>query len=981
MSAGVVEGSLAGRTREVQVIDAALRRVEQGEIAAIFVTGESGVGKTHFLAAVVDRVRARRAVVLAGACLDIGQAPFYALRLALRRFRDEPGWAGTPAAEAAGELITLLDGGVTGPDVAGDWLERISTGLSALTQGKPLVLVLDDLHWVDPTTRDLLKHLLAVPTGMRALVLGAVRAENLLGGHPVRLLLSEWRRRPSVQVLELTPLSRAETERLAEARAGRALQPAEAAEMWTRSNGNPFVVEGLARGLREGEKGLPESLREIALATLDALPAPARTVVRAIAAGVEPVEHDLLQQVVELDGNALIAALRTAVDQRIISDDTDGYRFRLGLFREALAEKFLIQERVQLHRRYAQAITQAPGGPERHARLAHHWRQAGEPQPALTAAVAAAEEAERRYGFAEGFAHWSSAVEIVRTARPSQLTGVDPVIVLRRAAEAAHCSGEHQQALALLGQLAARLADPLPGWLHVSRATYLAALGRPAKAEAEYQQALAGDCADRDRAAAAAHSADLLVRLGRYAAAGQRAREALDLARKVDDTSSLVLASAALGSSQAALDDPRAGRETVQEALRTAERCGRPDDIAGAYLHLAELLTGPLNELETGIQVARNGAERAEALGLGRTYGTRLLAAAANGLFRAGRWAEGEKVITEAFARRPSGSEAAELLLARCRLYLGYGDLDAAKRDLDAVDTLVSGAGGARYVLPLLTLRAGLAMWREDHAAAREAVREGLRLYENGCDDLAMLATLVWHGLRAEAEAETRADRRVPADKDAVRALRQAVERITKTRGSAAGPVPDAVTGYLALCAGELSRVEGGTDRGALARAVEVWSRAAEVWEQRQHPYPAAYARLRQADAGFAWRARNAGARAALQAAYQAACLLRARPLMEQVDALARHARVTLRDPGAEVAVPDQPAPSGAEPAGELARLTERELQVLALVAEALTNQQIARRLRISRATVGVHVTHILEKLQIHSRVQATAIFLRNRPD
>jgi tetratricopeptide (TPR) repeat protein len=417
----------------------------------------------------------------------------------------------------------------------------------------------------------------------------------------------------------------------------------------------------------------------------------------------------------------------------------------------------------------------------------------------------------------------------------------------------------------------------------------------------------------------------------------------------------VVLASAALGSSQAALDDPRAGRKTVEEALRIAERSGRSEDIVGAYLHLAELLTGPLNELETGIQVARNGAARAEALGLGRTYGTRLRAAAANGLFRVGRWAEGEQVITEAFARRPSGAEAAELLLARCRLYTGYGDLDAAERDLDAVDTLVAGAGGARYQLPLLTLRAGLAMWRGDHAAARRAVQEGLELFENGSDDLTVLATLVWHGLRAEAEA--RAGWRVPVDEDAVRALCQAVERLTKTRGTSAGPAPDTVTGYLALCAGELSRIEGGADRGAWARAAQVWSRAAQAWEQRQHPYPAAYARLRQADAGYAWRARNAEAKAALQAAYQAAFLLRARPLMKEMDELARRARVKLHEPIAEAAVPERPALPCGGPAGELARLTQRELEVLDLVAEGLTNQQI------------------------HSRVQATAIFLRNRPD
>ncbi|HET8658090.1 MAG TPA: AAA family ATPase [Micromonosporaceae bacterium] len=968
MSAAVGESLFIGRVRQVQAVVDAFRQVEQGETLAVVVTGESGVGKTRFLATVMQRLRADGAVVLSGGCLDIAQAPLYPLRQALRWFLAEAGEADTPSAGAAGDLVMLLDRGVVHPGAGGSWLERVTTRLSAITEGRPLVLALDDLHWADPTTRDLLKHLLAVPSGMRLLVLGAARAEYLVRDHPVQLLLLELLRRRSGRMVKLGPLVRAETEQLAEALVGRALALKEAAGIWERSRGNPFVAEGLARGLREGEVGLPESLREIAVATVDALPRDARTVVCAVAAGVEPVVYELLRRVVDLGEDALIAALRAAMDQRIIEDPGgEGYRFRLGLFKEALAAGFLSGERVALHRRYAQAITEAPGGHEQHARLAHHWRQAGELQPALAEAVAAAEEAEERYGFAEGFGHWTLALEIMDRAGSGQPGGVERVEVVRRAARAADRSGEHQQAVDLLGELAASLAGPAPCWLHIGRAGCLAALGRLAEAEAEYERVLAGECADQDRAAAAAQSAGLLVRLGRYAAAGQRAREALDLAQRIGDTSSVVVASAALGSSQAALDDPVAGRRTAEEALRAAERSGRHDDIMLAYLHLADLLTGPLDELEAGVAVARKGAARADALGLGRTYGTQLLAAAANGLFRLGRWGEGERVIAEAFAGRPSGTEAADLLLARSKLSIAYGDFEAGERDLDAATTLVAGGGGARYVLPLLTLRAGLAMWRGDHAAARQAVREGLAQFEHS-DGVISQAVLVWHGLRAEAEAA--AGGQVAVDDRAVGALHEAEERIAAVAAGRAGPVRQTVTGYLALCAGERSRIKGEPDP-------QVWARAADLWERSRHPYPAAYARLRQADAGYDRRTRNAAAAAALRSAHRVARQLGARELLDEISDLARRARVTLVEPGAGTAVPEQRE----RPSGELARLTERELEVLALVAQALTNQKIAKRLHIAPSTVGVHVSHILDKLQIHSRVQATAIFLRNRRD
>ncbi|PWU57651.1 LuxR family transcriptional regulator, partial [Micromonospora globispora] len=167
----------------------------------------------------------------------------------------------------------------------------------------------------------------------------------------------------------------------------------------------------------------------------------------------------------------------------------------------------------------------------------------------------------------------------------------------------------------------------------------------------------------------------------------------------------------------------------------------------------------------------------------------------------------------------------------------------------------------------------------------------------------------------------------------------------------------------------------------------ELWARSAAEWDRRNHPYPAAYSRLRQAEALLARRSKLATAGKLLRQAYQMAQGLGAVPLSSEIRTLAGRARVTLEErapAGAPVPAPRSPRPAApaAEPAvDELAVLTAREREVLAAVAEGLTNKEIGQRLFISERTIGVHVSHIFDKLQVRTRVQASAIFLRNRPE
>jgi DNA-binding CsgD family transcriptional regulator len=203
----------------------------------------------------------------------------------------------------------------------------------------------------------------------------------------------------------------------------------------------------------------------------------------------------------------------------------------------------------------------------------------------------------------------------------------------------------------------------------------------------------------------------------------------------------------------------------------------------------------------------------------------------------------------------------------------------------------------------------------------------------------------------------------VPVDPVAVRRLRAVVGRMATGAGDAAPPVRAVIEGYLDLCEAELSRIENRHDP-------DVWARTATAWDRRKQPYPAAYARLRQAEAGLAGKTRRAAATAALRQAYAMAQELGARPLAAEISGVAARARITLA--GAD----DAGSPAPLHAGDELATLTSREREVLAAVAEGLTNREIGQRLYISERTVGVHVGHIFDKLQVRTRVQASRVYL-----
>ena len=993
MSDCALQSPIVGRGDDLDWLAQVWLTVRRGRTAAVLLGGESGVGKTRLVQELAARVGTEDALVLTGEALDLGEEPpCWPVVSALRHFlrRADRGWARDLLDPWMPELTRLLEPlhpsrGVQQPDDRSRTLELVYRVIAELAAHAPVLLVIEDLQWAGRSTRDMLTYLLANLTDEPVLIMGTFQTDALRPDHPLRTFLAAMRRHRRVLSRQVRPLTRDAVAALVAA-----TFPGEGDLtdlVWQRCEGNAFIMEQTLRAAQDGDPAtVPGTLRELVLDRVMVLPLAAQRVARVLALAQAPVSHPLLARVMDLPESELLAALRTAADAAVIVVDPagEGYRLRHGLMKDVLEAELLPGERHDLHRRYGTALAQlAPAGDlAMIVSLAQHWYLSGDVRMALSAVITAATAAERMRGFAEAHRQWMRAVELFQrlpAAEPAEFTRDE---LCERAAETAHLAGEHHRAVAVLQHCLQVIDDP--GGLRIALLTthlgrYLLAAGRSAEAVQAYQRATAllpADAAPQQRAAVFGGLAHAVLQTGRFGASRQQAEHALALARQAGALSEQAQVLATLGFSLGYLD-PDAGLAALAESLRIAEQTSRPADVGQAYLNWAELLCGPLNELAEGVRVARQGVERMAALGLSRTVGVKLLAVAANGLFRLGYWDEAKSAIEEAWAVRPSGAEALEVRLARCRLLIGRGHFEAAEEDLEAIETLSMTAVGPRYRTPLLTLRAGLEMWRRRPEIARRLVREGLAAVEQTAGDVWLLAPLVWHGLRAEAELAVLAPGRPTDD---LERLRGHMQHLAVCADDAAPAVRASVQAYLTLCEAEESRAAGRS-------APKAWARAADAWEAHHHPYPAAYARLRHAEALFAHRSRSTTAAQALRAAYRTARVLDARPFLAEVTDLAARARVDLADP----AHPGPSTPSPVRPprtragrqvrpaAPELAELTAREREVLAELAKGLTNREIAERLFISEKTVSVHVSHILNKIGARTRVQASAILHRVR--
>ena len=370
-----------------------------------------------------------------------------------------------------------------------------------------------------------------------------------------------------------------------------------------------------------------------------------------------------------------------------------------------------------------------------------------------------------------------------------------------------------------------------------------------------------------------------------------------------------------LGLVLAYLGEPERGEAYLLEALELARN---GEETVRAHLLLGEVRRVRGNH--AGALAAMQDGERVAArLGLRGSFGHFMYVNGAADLLRLGRWDEAVQRVNAAARMELSRTAAALRRAVAGELHALRGDFARARAELEApVDPELP----SEFLAPLAAARATLALAEGSPPAARAHVAGGLAVVQ----DPFYTPPLYSLALRADPDAH---------------------DLLTRFDALLDHAPPDALA-HRALAGAEHARSDA-----------PLWQDAAAAFERLAEPYPAAYARWREAEARLVAGGDRVAALRALGVAFATATRLGAGPLVSEIEALARRARLRLQDA--------PPAPAPADHAG----LTTRELEVLELLADGLTNRAIAERLFVSQKTVAAHVAHIYDKLGVHSRVEA----------
>ena len=980
---------LIGRDAELGRLRARLDDAAAGRAVAALIAGDAGVGKSRLVSEVTRIAADQGFTVLCGQCAEIGDSvPYLPFADAIR--------TASPEVEAAVKsrpvLARLLPDGGDGrnpeADLAGLTRQQMFGAvlglLAELSARAPVLLVLEDLHWADASTRDLLTFLLRMLHRERVVTIGTYRSDDLYRRHPLRPVIADLLRMPSVLPLALGPLA---PSALAELLAsisevpGR-LSAATINRIVASAEGNAYYAEELlaalsdAPGSAAGEPGLPAGLAALLMSRVERVSDAAQQVLRAAAVAGRRADDHLIRAASGLPDAAYDEAVREAVAHHLlVRDGDDGYTFRHALLREAVYNDLLPGERTRLHGQLSVLLAGVPGAA---AELAHHSVASHDVPGAFAASIRAGEEAHRLGAPAEAHRHYDQALALWdRVDGAASIAGMSRGVLGLKSATAASAAGDVPRAVHLLRRIRERLAEPradgtvgdadpeLRSRVGERLANFLLqsddseALAEALRVAAETVEQLPAEPPTWHLARAMSTYAIAFMVAGDDASAREWAERAYAAGQR-DATWVAADALVTLGQLSSREGETEDANRMFTAAFEQAAGTQMLTvELRATYFLALEQQTR--GELAEATRIAQLGVRRADEEGLGLApFGLDLRHLHFQARFLSGEWDEAQQ-LADSFPTRVTSLPEALLSAMSLFIDVARGNPAAEERGTwlepffhDSFVTYI-----ARGLL------AEQALWHGDTDLALSHAEAAIR-----GDALPAYSPSV---LRPAAVAlAARADRAVAA-------------RLTGDAGTEAAELESAakLRDIARLGAQFPSRpkaVLGAEGRGWLARAEAEYLRVSgdntpEAWEAvlaafgPQYVYETARGQWRLAEALLGADRREEAA-VVWRAAAATATRLGAVPLSAALEALARRGHL---DTG--------PAPSGAARPRDgdylTAALTDREREVLRLLARGMSNRKIGDELFISPKTASVHVSNIFAKLAVTNRTEAAVIAQR----
>ncbi len=972
-------GTLVGRDAELARLRGLLQDAAAGRAVTGLVSGDAGIGKSRLVAEAMQIAERDGFTVLCGQCAEIGDSVPYlpfadAFRTAPPRIEK--------AIKARPVLSRLLPDG-DGQAHEADWagLARqqmfgaVLSLLSELAAGSPVLLVIEDLHWADATTRHLVTFLARMLHRERVAIIGTYRTDDLDRRHPLRGVIAELLRLPMVALVELGPLSAAAlAEILSDVpNAPLPLSAATLNSLVERAEGNAYYAEELLTASSCTEGTLPTGLAALLLSRVERVSDAAQQVLRAAAVAGGGAD-DLVRAASGLPDDAYEEAVREAAGHQLLAPDgPDGYRFRHALLREAVYGDLMPGERTRLHARLASLLADVPGAA---AELAHHSMASHDIPGAFAASVRAGNEAEGLGAPAEAHRHYDLALELwVRVEAAERIAGMTRGKLGLKSALAAAASGDVPRAVHLLR----RIRDWVPGEAGPAetaelrcrvgeRLAYHLLQGENTQWYAEalrVAEATVRETLDEPptwyRARAMATYAIALMVAHRYDDARDWASRAREAARAAGSAS--VEADALATTGLLALRSGSSG-EAIGMFTAAIEQAGAAGAVGvrlrAVYQLAAERLAR--GELAEAASVAHSGNEWAEAEGLALApFGLDLQHLHFQAHFAEGHW-DAAQELADGFPVRVT--RQAEAVLSAMALFIDVARGNPAVGErriwLEPFWDDVFVAYIARGIL------AEHALWQGD---CERALAEAEAAIDADAWPAHSPSVIRVTAIALAARADRAAQRRAAGDAsgaDAEAAAGAALLGVAR-EGASYPARPKAMLGpegrgWLARCEAEYARLTG-------TNSPDVWERVLAEFGPG-YVYETARTQWRLAEA-LVEDGRRDEAAAVWRAARDTASRLRAAPLGAALDDLARRARL---DPGNGNRGGHGDGSGGTSP---LAALTGREREVLSLLARGMSNREIGTELFITPKTASVHVSNILGKLGAASRTEAAAIAYR----